>query len=137
MFVISTQSPVAVMGTLWTVKSSQPGLSLYSKLPMAYGTSYYIISLGVNILITILITIRLLLYRRRVIATLPPEHGKHYFSLATIMVESAALYSVFALIFIITYVLNNPSNQVFMGVASSAQVCLHSPIDRDQLMNIT
>ncbi|KAF8808158.1 hypothetical protein BYT27DRAFT_7097781 [Phlegmacium glaucopus] len=110
-----------VMGTLWTLESSQPGLSLYSKLPMAYGTSYYIISLSVNILLTILITIRLVLYRRRVIATLAPEHGKHYVSLATIMIESAALYSAFALLFIITYALNNPINQIFLGVASSAQ----------------
>ncbi|KAF8167323.1 hypothetical protein B0H34DRAFT_792062 [Crassisporium funariophilum] len=110
-----------VMGTLWTLQSSQPGLSLYSALPMAYGTSYYIISLSVNIILTILITIRLLMYRRRVVATLALEHGKHYFSLATIIIESAALYSVFALIFIITYAVNNPINQIFLAVASSAQ----------------
>lgn len=130
-FVISTHSYVTVMGTLWTLQSSLPGLSLYSKLPIVYGTSYYIISLSVNIFLTIVITIRLLLYRRRVISTLSDEHGKHYFSLATIVVESAALYSVFALVFIITYALNNPINQVFMGVASSTQVRLHSSTDGD------
>lgn len=110
-----------VMGTLWTLQSVRPGLSLYSRVPMAYGTSYYIISLSMNILLTILITIRLLLYRRRIIATLPREHGRHYFSLATIMVESAAFYSVFALGFIISYALNNPVTQIFLGVAPSAQ----------------
>ncbi|KAI0077982.1 hypothetical protein K474DRAFT_986392 [Panus rudis PR-1116 ss-1] len=32
------------MGTLWTLQSSQPDLSLYSTLPgMAFGTSYYAI----------------------------------------------------------------------------------------------
>ena len=129
--VISTHSPIAALGTLWTLQSSQSGLSgLYSKLPRAYGTSYYIISLSVNILLTILITIRLLLYRRRVIATLPPEYGKHYLSLAAIMIESAALYSAFALLFIITYALNNPINQIFLAVASSAQVRFYStPIE--------
>lgn len=45
------------------------------------------------------------------------------------MIESAALYSIFALVFIITYALNNPINQVFMGVASFVQVSLHSPTD--------
>ncbi|KAF8971758.1 hypothetical protein BDZ97DRAFT_1143843 [Flammula alnicola] len=110
-----------VMGTLWTLQSSQPGLSLYSALPMAYGTSYYVISLSVNIILTILITIRLLLYRRRLLESLPSAHGSHYVSLATIFVESAALYSIFALIFIVTYAINNPINQIFLSVASSAQ----------------
>ena len=116
-----------VMGTLWTLQSSQPGLSLYSALPMAYGTSYYIISLSVNIILTILITIRLLLYRRRARMAIQGDQGSEYISLAAIVIESAALYSVFALIFIVTYAINNPLNQIFLGVASSAQVkCHHS-----------
>jgi hypothetical protein len=112
------------MGTLWTLQSSEPGLSLYSKLPMAYGTSYYIISLSVNIMLTLLITVRLLWYRRIVSESLSPEHATQYLSLAAILVESAALYSVFALMFIISYAINNPINQIFLGVASAAQVCL-------------
>ncbi|KAF8220407.1 hypothetical protein L208DRAFT_1416769 [Tricholoma matsutake] len=109
------------MGTLWTLQSSQPGLSLYSKLPQAYGMSYYVISLTVNIIITILIIIRLLMYRRTILDVLPKEHARHYVSIATIMVESAALYSVLALIFIITYAVNNPMNQIFLTAASCAQ----------------
>ncbi|KAG6874361.1 hypothetical protein C0995_015097 [Termitomyces sp. Mi166 len=109
------------MGTLWTLQSSQPGLSMYSALSQAFGTAYYIISLSVNILLTILITVRLLLYRRRMLATLPVEHALHYVSLATIMIESAALYSILAFIFIITYAVDNPLNQIFLGAASSGQ----------------
>jgi len=110
-----------VMGTLWTLQSSQPGLSFYSALPLAYGTSYYAISLGANIILTILITIRLLMHRRMVLATLPKDHAKEYVSLMTIIVESAALYSVFAFIFLITYAVNNPINQIFLAVASFTQ----------------
>ncbi|KAF8899419.1 hypothetical protein BD779DRAFT_82945 [Infundibulicybe gibba] len=110
-----------VMGTLWTLQSSQPGLSLYSSLPLAYGLSYYILSLSVNILLTILITIRLIMYRRALMSTLPTDHAKNYISLATIVVESAAIYSAFALMFIITYAINNPMNQIFLTLAGSAQ----------------
>ena len=110
------------MGVLWTLQSSQPGLSFYSALPMAYGTSYYAISLSINIVLTILITIRLLQYRRTVMASMPEEHARHYLSLATVLVESAALYSVFALLFLITYAANNPTNQAWLGVAQAAQV---------------
>ncbi|KAF9479417.1 hypothetical protein BDN70DRAFT_692120 [Pholiota conissans] len=109
------------MGTLWTLQSSQPGLSLYSALPMAYGTSYYAISLSVNIVLTILIAARLLIYRRKAMKTLPQGHATHYFSLAAIFVESAALYSIVALTFIVSYALNNPINQIFLALASSAQ----------------
>ena len=44
-----------VMGILWTIQSSHPDLSLYSKEPLAFGTAYYAISLGTNILLTVLI----------------------------------------------------------------------------------
>ena len=94
------------MGTLRTLESSQPGLYL----PQAYGTSYYVISLSDNIILTILIMIHLFMYRQRILEVLSEEHARHYVSLATIMVESSALYSVFALIFIITYAINNPLN---------------------------
>jgi hypothetical protein len=90
---------------------------------MAYGTAYYAISLSVNIMLTILITIRLMMYRRLVSSSLSAEHAKQYLSLAAILIESAALYSVLAFIFIVTYAIGNPLNQIFLGVASSGQVC--------------
>lgn len=111
-----------VTGVLWTLQSSQPGLSLFSALPMVYGTSYLATSLSVNIILTILISARLLFYRRRIIECLPEDHARKYLSLAAIMIESASLYSVFALIFLITYAINNPINSVFLTISSSAQV---------------
>ncbi|KAJ6590044.1 hypothetical protein DFH09DRAFT_1027270 [Mycena vulgaris] len=110
-----------VMGTLWTLQSSQPHLSMYSKLPMAYGTAYYAISLGANILLTLLIIGRLVAYRRTLLESLPPDLATHYISLGTVIVESAALYSVFSLLFLVTYAINNPTNQIWLAVASASQ----------------
>ena len=110
------------MGTLWTLQSSHPGLSLYSKQPLAYGTSYYAISLGTNIILTVLIVTRLLMYRRTHLAHLPAEHGRQYLSLATLIVESAALYSAFSIAFLVSYGINSPINQVWLGCAQAAQV---------------
>lgn len=115
------------MGTLWTLQSSQPTLSMYSALPMAYGTSYYAISLSVNIILTCLITFRLVKYRREIVRSLPKDYASHYLSLAAIIVESAALYSLFAILFLITYAISDPTNQVFLGTASAAQVLLSFP----------
>ncbi|EAU92428.2 hypothetical protein CC1G_00647 [Coprinopsis cinerea okayama7 len=110
-----------VMGTLWTLQSSQPGLSLYSALPKAYGQSYFFISLGFNIIITILIVSRLMMYRRTALKSLPEGHGKEYYGLVTVVVESAAVYSIFAVLFLITYTIDHPINQVCLSFASSAQ----------------
>jgi hypothetical protein len=110
------------MGTLWTLESSQPTLSMYSALPLAYGTSYYAISLSANIILTLLIIGRLVSYRRTLIQSLPAESANHYISLAAVIIESAALYSVFAILFLITYAVNNPTNQVWLAVASACQV---------------
>ncbi|KIJ27597.1 hypothetical protein M422DRAFT_37667 [Sphaerobolus stellatus SS14] len=110
-----------VMGTLWTLQSSMPGLSLYSALPIAFGTSYYVVSVSINIILTILITIRILLHRKKLLDTLPAEHAQQYLSLMTIIIESAAIYSVTALLFIVTYAVNNPINQIFLTVASGCQ----------------
>ena len=71
---------------------------------------------------TIMITIRLVLHRQLIMNTLPPEHATHYVSVATIVIESAALYSIFALGFIVTYTIKNPLSQVFMSLASACQV---------------
>ncbi|KAI0034801.1 hypothetical protein K488DRAFT_44707 [Vararia minispora EC-137] len=110
-----------VMGTLWTLQSSQPGLSFYSALPMAYGISYYTISLSINVVLTLLIVARLLWYRRTLLRSLPPAHARHYLSLATVLVESATLYSLFALGFLISYAVSNPINQIFLTLAQSSQ----------------
>ena len=118
------------MGTLWTLESSHPGLSMYSAQPLAFGTAYYSISLSVNIILTILIVARLLMFRRTHMAHLPPEHARQYLSLATLIVESAALYSIFAVAFLVSYAMNKPINQIWLGFTQAAQVSLRywSPI---------
>ncbi|TFY73332.1 hypothetical protein EWM64_g10681 [Hericium alpestre] len=125
-----------VMGTLWTLQSSQPGLSLYSRLPRAFGTSYYAISLGVNIILTLLIMFRLFLYRRNLLKVMSGDHAQHYVSLATIIVESAALYSLFAILFLITYAVNHPTNQIFLGIATSAQVRINTGMSLANVLTI-
>ncbi|KAF8974247.1 hypothetical protein BDZ97DRAFT_1751085 [Flammula alnicola] len=110
-----------VMGILWAIESTKPGLSLYNNLPLKYGTSYYVLSVSANVILTIIITVQLLIFRRRIMRTQSPDHGQQYFSLATIMIESAALYSGFGIVFIVTYALNNPLNQIFIFVANSSQ----------------
>ncbi|KAF5347233.1 hypothetical protein D9756_009929 [Leucocoprinus leucothites] len=68
---------------------------------------YFSVSLGLNILVTLLLVFRLLLYRRRVIRVMGQEHGSQYASLAAVIVESAAIHSSVALLLISTSVSRN------------------------------
>lgn len=111
-----------VIGTLWTLEYSQPLLPQYRFNPYAYGTAYFTISLSVNIVLTLLIIARLVMYRRRVANSMPADHANHYVSLAAIMVESAALYSIFAFIFIIAYGIQHPIYEALLTIAPSTQV---------------
>ncbi|KAF8351032.1 hypothetical protein F5887DRAFT_935603, partial [Amanita rubescens] len=108
-------------GVMWAYQSSRPDRNLYSQFSRYIGTIYYGTSLGVNVLLTILIIWRLALYRRAILNILPADCTKDYLSVATIVVESLLLYSIFALPFIVTYALDNPMNQVFMFMTSACQ----------------
>ena len=116
-----TNGSSIALGVAWIFQSSRR--SLYSSIAIAFGTAYYMSSLGVNILVTILITTRLILHRREIMDILPPEHAACYASMTSIIIESAALYSVTALVFIISYALDNPINLIFLSLASACQVC--------------
>nr|VWP02217.1 ATP-binding cassette sub-family A member 8-A [Ganoderma boninense] len=89
--------------------------------PPPFGVAYFSLSLGVNVVLTTLIVGRLLAFRRANVAFLPPSHAERYLSLAAVIVESAALYSLFAVAFLVTYGLNQPINQVLLAFAQAAQ----------------
>ncbi|VDB87196.1 unnamed protein product [Peniophora sp. CBMAI 1063] len=95
------------MGTLWALESSQPDWTIYSALPWAFGISYFTISLSTNVILTLLIIGRLLQYRASIMSSLLASYAKHYLSLATILIESAALYSILAVCFLVLYAVNN------------------------------
>src|SRR2546421_9385621 len=64
---------------------------------------YYAMSLALNILITLLIVLRLMVYRHRIVRAMGKAQGSQYTSLAAMIVESAAIYSTFALLFLIPF----------------------------------
>jgi hypothetical protein len=73
---------------------------------------------------TIAICARLLIYRKRVAKVLGPRHGTEYTSVAAMIVESSLLYSVFALLFLIPFALNNEIQNVFLQLMGEVQVTL-------------
>ncbi|KAF7297455.1 hypothetical protein MIND_00979200 [Mycena indigotica] len=87
---------------------------------------YYSMSLALNVLVTLLIVARLLLCRAQVNRAMGATHGSQYTSLAAMIVESAAIYSTFALLFLVPFVINTPTSiavsQLFLQGLSPIQV---------------
>ena len=104
------------------VQISQPSLSLWSSLN--FSLPYFTLSLSLNVIVSIFITLRLLSQRRKVVNILGRQHAQQYVSIAAMIVESAALYSVFSITFLVLYAINHPVQNIFLQILPQIEVFL-------------
>lgn len=71
---------------------------------------------------TLLIVARMLSTRYKMIKVLGAAHLKLYLSVSTILVESAALYSFFGIIYIALFARNNPVQFPIVGILDQVAV---------------
>ncbi|TFK49606.1 hypothetical protein OE88DRAFT_1736610 [Heliocybe sulcata] len=100
------------MGILWLIQVSVT--SPWESGSLNWTVPYLSISLALNIILTVAITARLLVYRHRIRSVMGPGHGKKYVGIAAMLVESASLYTVFSLLVLVPFALNNPLSDVFL-----------------------
>ncbi|KAJ7578712.1 hypothetical protein C8J56DRAFT_968893 [Mycena floridula] len=108
-----------VLGVLWLIQISAS--SPWGDGSVNWTIPYLSTSLGLNILVTLAITSRLFLYRRRITKVLGNNYGSQYTSTAAMIVESAAIYSVFALLFLVPFAVNNALSEVFLQSLAQVQ----------------
>jgi len=84
---------------------------------------FFVLSNTLIIVASILITARLLLMRRRLAAVLGYEHAKQYISIAAMVIESAAIVAIFAIIYLVLYAVGNPVQSVFLYGIIQVTVC--------------
>ncbi|KIK50249.1 hypothetical protein GYMLUDRAFT_112773, partial [Collybiopsis luxurians FD-317 M1] len=95
--------------------------SFWATKVVKLGIAYWAISAGLNIILTACISARLLIARRRINA-IDSRFGVRYISVAAMLVESAALYSTWALVFLITYARNSPVQNLLLPSLGQVQV---------------
>lgn len=83
---------------------------------------YFWLSLALNVTMTVAICGRLLFYRRQVRQHLEDAGGSHYATIAAMCIESALIYSVFALCFLIPFSLDSPVQYIFLQALGEVQV---------------
>ncbi|KAF8890180.1 hypothetical protein BD779DRAFT_1438810 [Infundibulicybe gibba] len=87
----------------------------------AWVISWYTLMLSTNVLTTGLILARLIMHRRAVRTTLATPHAGEYSSLISMLVESATLYSIVGVGYLITTGMGNPVRAAFIGALAPTQ----------------
>jgi len=84
-------------------QSERPGANLWTHTTVQFAVPYWSMTIAINATMTLAIAYRLMSMRRRVTTMLGAEHARTYTSVVAMIVESAAVYSVTGLVFIICY----------------------------------
>lgn len=89
---------------------TRPNSSIYQTSSVKFGLVYWSLSIAVNVMVTTLIVYRLLSARHELAKAMGRngQSGKLYINVSAILVESAALYTIPAIIFLIGYSLGDP-----------------------------
>ena len=112
------------MGILFVYQTSQPDGSIWEAVAINFGLPYFSISISFNILLTLMIVIRLVLHGRNIHAATgsPAGIGGLYMTIATMFIESCALYGVTSLLFIGPWAVGNHAADTFLPVLAETQV---------------
>ncbi|KAF9224916.1 hypothetical protein BS17DRAFT_879697 [Gyrodon lividus] len=109
-------------GSLWVIIVSRPVQSASGWMSFSFLFPYISVSLAINILISILTVTRLLYHRARISRVLGPGHGMIYATGAAMIVESASVYSICSLLYLIPYGARSQLANSFMQILGEAQI---------------
>ena len=87
-----------------------------------FALPYFSLSVALTIIATVLITVRLMAGRRVVQKVLGTSHSAPYVSIAAMIIESAALYSIVGIFFIAFLATGNPGQNVLNPMVGQAMV---------------
>ncbi|KAJ7912541.1 hypothetical protein B0H13DRAFT_2007145 [Mycena leptocephala] len=108
MYLGSIASSIALIVTI-----IKPGNSFWTAKSVQFGIAYWSLSISLNIILTVSIVTTIFFVRRRMKAFGSP-HSRQYVSIAAMLVESAALYAIWSLVFIICYARNSPLQNILL-----------------------
>lgn len=113
------------MSCLLLAQIELPTVGFFAKTSVNFALTYWSISIATTLLLTVLIVSRLLVMRyklRKVLTT--EERNSPYTSLSAMLIESACIYAITALIFIITFARNDPVQNLVLPVLGQVQVSI-------------
>ncbi|KAI5116361.1 hypothetical protein M0805_001371 [Coniferiporia weirii] len=104
------------------VFSANPGANYSTHTVQVFGTANWSLSLSLNVVLTALIAGRLLRYRSRLRNVFGLGNDKLYTAILAISVESAALYAMFEVMILASFLTNSLSEDIFFPMTGNVQV---------------
>jgi hypothetical protein len=104
------------------VETANPKQGVFGQLTIDFAICWYVFSISINVMATLAIVGRLLWKRRTINAILGQEHSKAYTGVVTMLVESAAIYSVVGIIFIATYFRRSNAGNLILPFLGNLEV---------------
>ncbi|KAG1737621.1 hypothetical protein EDB19DRAFT_1909602 [Suillus lakei] len=111
-----------VIGTIWFVIMSSPTKATDGWMSIRFLFPYTCVALTINIFISLLTVLRLLYHRHQMSKILGPGHGAIYASFAVIIIESASIYSICSLLYLIPFAVQNPLSDAFLQIIGEGQI---------------
>ncbi|KAF9045148.1 hypothetical protein BJ165DRAFT_1475657 [Panaeolus papilionaceus] len=115
-----------VLAGFWVAQASLATSSFWSQNTINFALPYFAVTMGLNILLTGMLVLRLLYMRYKITKALGSRHGETYTNIATMILESATPYGIVSFIFLVLYSMQNTAALLFIPLYIQVQ-CI-SPI---------
>lgn len=122
LIILSTLSTHSASSIALLYLEGRSDIGFWSPKTVQFGIAYWTLSISLNIILTLMIVARLAYQKRRLTKAMGNSHGQIYVSISAMLVESAAIYSICGLIYLIAYARNDPFNYVVLPPQGQLQV---------------
>lgn len=124
------------MGIITLYIASQPNSNLWKGIAVNFGLPYFTISVGLNILLTLMISARLILHSRNIRGAMGSTSGVSslYKAIVTMLIESSALYAITSILFIAPYAAKNYASDIFLPILAEVQVGTPADLGRNAII---
>ena len=112
------------MGAAYIYQTARPNDRIWNTVAANFGLPYFSISIALNILLTLMIVIRVVLYMRFIRTAKGASAGLDglYKGIVTVLIESSALYAVNSLLFVGPWGAGNHASDIFLPILAQTQV---------------
>ncbi|KAK7032844.1 hypothetical protein R3P38DRAFT_2919226 [Favolaschia claudopus] len=104
------------MGIAGTIQSGLPGGDFFHGISISFVTPWLILTIVFNIITTSMIVLRLGLISRTMRKVLTRERAEVYTGVMAILVESALPFTLLGIVYLITYLKNEPEDLAFADI---------------------
>ncbi|KAI0674422.1 hypothetical protein C8Q78DRAFT_1076065 [Trametes maxima] len=118
---IVTMLALVGVGTAFLRDIRELGFALWTNARTAPSLAYLSLSFSVNVVLTLVIVLRLLVARREIKDTLGSSYARVYTSVMAMVIESASLYTVVALLSIVACAAQSPLQNAVLPILGQLQ----------------